>query len=207
MSRQEELENMLTFSLGIVQFVHMLIQTANGNRGGVARSTLYNRETAGSLVRVLPGVFAREDLSMTDENLMQIICMKQPEATLNLISALAYHDITTQIPDYLSVSVPKGTRMPKVLVSPVKAWPSKPEYLRKGRVRHSGVIGKYYVTAPERTLVDCFRYRNKIGLDVFLEALHLGVQKQAFNYAEIEKLARYFHVDRLITPYISTVLS
>ena len=188
----------------------MYIKTVKGNkdaRGGMARSTLYNHEAAGRLVRVMPGVFVDESLALTDANLMQIISVKQPEATMNLVSALAFHGITTQIPAYLSVSLPKGTRMPKVFFSPVKAWACKPGYIRKGRKAHTGEIGKFHVTTPERTLVDCFRHRNKIGLDIFLEALHLGVQKRVFNYAEIERLSRFFHVERQITPYITTALS
>lgn len=188
----------------------MLIKTIQGNkdrRGGLARSTLYNHEANGQLVRVLPGVFADESLSLTEGNLMQIISIKQPMATMNLISALSFHGITTQIPAYLSVSLPKGTRMPKVYVSPVKVWPCKASYVCKGRKSYKGEVGRFYVTTPERTLVDCFRYRNKIGLDIFLEALHLGLQKRAFNFAEIEKLARVFHVERQITPYITTALS
>ena len=194
----------------MIQFFQMTIKTVKGNkdaRGGLARSTLYNQEAAGCLVRVMPGVFADESLPLTDANLMQIISMKQPEATMNLISALAFHGITTQIPAYLSVSLPKGTRMPTVFSSPVKAWACKPGYIRKGRKTHTGEIGKFRVTTPERTLVDCFRHRNKIGLDIFLEALHLGIQKHMFNYAEIENLARFFHVERQITPYIATALS
>lgn len=172
----------------------------------VSHGTLYYREATGKLTRVLPGLFVSAGVALTQEALMQMITLRQPRAVMNLISALSSHGMTTEIPAYLSVALPRGVHMPKVLVSSVKTWRCKADYLKIGCARKQGEWGSYRVTSPERTLVDCFRYRNKLGIDIFLEALTLGLRKNLLNLPNLAELSRLFHVDKLITPYIATAL-
>ena len=58
----------------------------------------------------------------------------------------------------------------------------------------------------ERTLVDCFRYRNKLGIDIFLEALTISLRKRLLHLPTLADFSRVFHVEKLITPYITTAL-
>ena len=167
----------------------------------------YYRESIGKLQRVMPGVFIDAAVSLTDEVLLQIIGTRQPDIVMNLISALSYHKMTTQIPAYLSVFAPKGAYIPKVFACPVKAWGCKPEYLQCGCEKKMGSYGEYKITTPERTLVDCFRYRNKIGIDIFLEALTLGLNKKLINLTSVAEIARFFRVETNMMPYIRTALN
>ncbi len=80
----------------------------------------------------MPGVFVEADASMSDINVMQWLTLRQPHSIMNLISALSFHQATTQIPQYLSVALPRGVRLPKVLVMPVKAWFVTPSLLLDG---------------------------------------------------------------------------
>lgn len=165
-----------------------------------SRTTLYNEENRNRLARIMPGVFVEADASMNDLNVMQWLTLRQPHSVMNLISALSFHQATTQIPQYLSVALPRGVRMPKVLVTPVKAWFVSPSLLLDGYEVHQGDYGSFNVTTLERTLVDCFKYRNKIGLDIFMEAINLT--KGKWDAWKLQKEATRLRVLSLITPYL-----
>lgn len=165
-----------------------------------SRTTLYNREETGRLTRIMPGLFVESDASMNTLNVMQWLSLRQPLAVMNLISALSYHEATTQIPQYLSVALPRGTCLPKVLVMPVKAWSVTPSLLQNGCEEHQGDYGSFKVTTLERTLVDCFKYRHKIGLDIFMEALNMA--KGRLNLWQLQKEATLQRVLTLMTPYL-----
>ncbi len=164
----------------------------------------YYRESTGKLQRVMPGVFLDSEVSLTDEVLMQIISVRCPKIVMNLISALSYHGVTTQIPAYLSVAASKGEYVPKVLACPLRVWRCKPEYLLYHCEQKQGSYGEYWVTSPERTLVDCFRYRNKIGIDIFLEALTLAISKKKVDLTVLAEISRFFHVEKNMLPYVQT---
>lgn len=173
-------------------------QTSNNSK----RSTLYRRLAAGELQRVMPGVLMASEELLTDDRMMSLLSERQPAVVMNLISALSYHGLTTQIPDALSVALPRGVRLPRVYGTPVQVWFTRPELLQDAAVEVAGEFGPYRVTTAERTVADCFKYRNKIGLSIFLEALKLSQKKlnPSLLYAEAERL----RVLKQMLPYLKT---
>ena len=165
-----------------------------------SRTTLYNRERKGQLLRIMPGVFISADTDLSTDNLMQWLSMRQPKVVMNLISALWHHRLTLQIPDALSVAAPRGTHIPTMQMVPVQVWYTKPELLKSGVEEASGDYGTYRVTTLERTLVDCFKYRNKLGLSVFTEALDMAGSR--VNPWELQQHAVALHQFRQILPYL-----
>ena len=143
----------------------------------LSRTTPYNRERAGKLLRLMPGFFVPAEAELSSENVMQWLTMRQPKVVMNLISALQHHKITLQIPDALSVAVPRSTHVPTPAGIPLQVWYTEPRFLQEGIIECFGAFGPYRVTSVERTLVDCFKYRNKLGLSVFLEALRMAAPR------------------------------
>ena len=175
------------------------------NAQDLARSTRYRRLSAGALKRVMPGVLIDSLEMVTEESLMSLLSARQPAAVMNLVSALHKHGLTTQIPDALSVALPRGVRMPRVYGYPVQVWYTTPVLLADCTREEEGPHGKYRVTTPERTVVDCFKYRNKIGLSIFLEAL-------AMSHGSLAPEAMYTEARRLrvltaILPYLKSYYS
>lgn len=171
----------------------------------VSMRTMQRRSAAGQLLRVMPGQYVPADVIPTEERVMQWINRMHPTATMNLISALSFHRVTTQIPDYLSVAIPRGSRGPRVLCAPVLYWTTKPDLLDDGYELQQGEYGPFRVTSLERTLADCCKYRNKIGMDVFLEALRLSHAK--VNIPELCRQAEKLRVLSVLTPYLKSLLS
>lgn len=175
------------------------------NAQKLASSTRYRRLAAGALQRVMPGVLIDSGELLTEESLMSLLSARQPAAVMNLVSALHHYGLTTQIPDALSVALPRGVRMPRVYGYPVQVWHTTPALLADCSRDEEGPHGRYRVTSPERTVVDCFKYRNKIGLSIFLEALamsHGSLAPEAM-YAE----ARRLRVLTSILPYLKSYYS
>ena len=169
------------------------------------RSTLYRRLAAGTLQRVMPGVMIGAAEMLTAERLMSLLNGQQPAAAMNLISALHHYDMTTQIPDALSVALPRGVRMPRVHGFPVQVWYTTPKLLEGCIVETRCKHGAFRVTTPERTVVDCFKYRNKIGLAIFLEALKMSHDR--LNPSLLHAEAQRLRVLRGMLPYLKPYYS
>ncbi|MDO4954720.1 MAG: type IV toxin-antitoxin system AbiEi family antitoxin [Akkermansia sp.] len=169
------------------------------------RSTLYRRLAAGTLQRVMPGVMIGAAEMLTAERLMSLLNGQQPAAAMNLISALHHYDMTTQIPDALSVALPRGVRIPRVHGFPVQVWYTTPKLLEGCIVEARCKYGAFRVTTPERTVVDCFKYRNKIGLAIFLEALKMSHDR--LNPSLLHAEAQRLRVLRGMLPYLKPYYS
>lgn len=178
-----------------------------GKNGGalLSPSTRYRQLAAGVLQRVLPGVMIGTGDLLTDERVMPLLHARQPAVVMNMVSALRYHGMTTQIPDALSVALPRGVRMPRTFGFPVQVWYTTPKLLEGCSMVVDGGHGPFLVTTPERTVVDCFKYRNKIGLSIFLEALSMshGRLNASLLHAEASRL----RVLTGVLPYLKSYFS
>jgi predicted transcriptional regulator of viral defense system len=134
------------------------------------------------------------------------VSLRFPNAIICLVSALAYHEITTQIPHTVSVAVSRDSRIPSLDHPPIQAHRFSNEAYTSGIEEHSidGVALKVY--SPEKTLADCFKFRNKIGMDVVLEALKLYKVRKKFRPSELLRYARICRVARVMQPYLEATL-
>jgi predicted transcriptional regulator of viral defense system len=128
--------------------------------------------------------------------------LRFPNAVICLVSALAYHDITTQIPHNISLAVPRGSRLPSLDHPPLLVHRFSDQAYRAGIEEHQidGVSVKIY--SPEKTLADCFKFRNKIGMDVVLEALKLYKARNTFNLVALLNYAKICRVEKVMRPYL-----
>ena len=175
------------------------------NSAAAERNRMYRRLAAGELQRVIPGVMVAADTLLPPEQVMAYLHAKHPSTVMNLISALSYHKMTTQIPDTLSIALPRGVRAPQVYAIPMQVWYTSPELLHDCATEVQSKHGSYLVTTPERTLVDCFKYRNKIGLSIFLEAARMSQGK--LNPSRLHFEAERLRVLNNILPYLKSFFS
>ncbi|RLS59370.1 MAG: transcriptional regulator [Planctomycetota bacterium] len=134
------------------------------------------------------------------------VALKIPNGVLCLISALAWHELTTQIPHEICVAIPRGAEPPRLSYPPVRHfWFSGPAY-SEGIETHAvdGVPVRIY--SREKTLADCFKHRNRIGLDTVLEALKAYRQQGRVNVESLLHYADICRVKRIIRPYLEAVL-
>ena len=173
---------------------------------GITRYMLYSLRDKGIIERVSRGIYRLVELPPVSNPDLVTVSLRFPNAVICLVSALAWHDITTQIPHAVSVAIPKDSRMPSLVYPPIQVHKFSKEAYRSGIEEHliDGVPVKVY--NPEKTLADCFKFRNKIGMDVALEALKLYRTRKKIDLAKLLKYARVCRVEKVMRPYLEATL-
>lgn len=134
------------------------------------------------------------------------VAARIPRAVVCLVSALAFHDITTQIPHAVSIALEKGAEQPRLEYPPLVVHRLSGGALTEGVQEHDvdGVTARVY--SPEKTLADCFRFRNQLGMDIVLEAMKLYKARKPFDVRELMKYAKICRVETVMRPYIEAIL-
>ena len=173
---------------------------------GITRYMLYSLRDKGIIEQVSGGVYRLTELPPISNPDLVTVSLRFPNAVLCLISALSYHNITTQIPHVISVAVPRESRIPKLAYPPVQAHRFSNEAYNSGIGKHviDGVSVKIYT--PEKTLADCFKFRNKLGMDVVIEALRFYKSRQKFNLEELLKYGKVCRVNKIMMPYLEATI-
>jgi len=139
-----------------------------------SRSTspnLYGLRDSGRLQQVSRGLYRLTDLPELGNPDLAAVAVRIPQGVICLISALAFHGITTQIPHQVDVAVPRGTKQPRLQFPPIRIFRFSAPMQRAGIEKHRVDNIEAPVYSAAKTVADCFRFRNRIGLDVALEAL------------------------------------
>ena len=181
------------------------LRMAEALRLGINRKTLYAMRDAGVVKPVSRGVYRLTSLGPLAHPDLVTVAKRIPRGVLCLISALSFHELTTQVPHTIDVALERGTRKPRLDYPPTRYfWFSGPAF-HEGIATHTldGVPVRIY--DPEKTLVDCFRYRNQIGMDVTLEALRLWRERRRKKLDVLLKYARMRRVERAMRPYLEAM--
>ena len=173
---------------------------------GITRYMLYSLRDKGVIEQVSRGIYRLVELPPISNPDLVTVSLRFPNAVICLVSALAYHDITTQIPHDVSVAVSRDSRMPSLDYPPIQAHRFSNEAYKSGIMEHliDGVPIKVY--GPEKTLADCFKFRNKIGMDVVLEALKLYKIRKRIELGELLKYAKICRVEKVMRPYLEATV-
>jgi len=171
-------------------------------RNGISRYTLYSLLDKGEIKQLDRGIYRLATIPSISEPDMAITALRFPKSVISMISALFFHKITTQIPHFVYVAIPRRTRPIRLDYPPVRAFTFSESSYNAGIEEHliDGVKIKIY--CPEKTIADCFKFRNKIGLDVALEALKLYQKRGGTDIHKILEFAKICRVENLIKPYM-----
>lgn len=182
------------------------IHTAEAIRKGIHPRTLYALRDSGTLNQITRGVYRLAELDAVSSPDLVTVASRAPHAVICLISALFFHNLTTQIPHEVSIAIPQNFRIPRIHYPPVAVHKFAPESFEAGIEEHriDGVIVRIY--SPEKTLADCFKFRNKIGMDVALEALKLYKERTKFNLDGLLKYAKICRVEKVMRPYLEAMV-
>ena len=181
------------------------IRTMDAIQAGVHPRTLYQLRDSGSLEVLSRGVYRVKDQDQISDPDLVIVAKRVPQAVICLVSALAYHEITTQIPHFVSIALPKGSETPRLNYPPISVHRFSEEALKAGVETHEVDGVSINVYCPEKTLADCFKFRNKIGMDIVLEGLKFYKARKEVNLAELIKYAKNCRVEKIMQPYLEAM--
>lgn len=172
---------------------------------GISRYMLYRLKDKGIIEQISRGVYRLKDLPPIGNPDLVTVSLRFPNSVICLISALAFHGITTQIPHSVSVAIPRGSRPPSLDYPPVQPHQFSGNAYTTGieTLQIDGVPVKIY--NMEKTLADCFKFRNKIGMDIFLEAFKLYRERKKTDLTKLIKYGKICRIDRAMMPYLEAL--
>ena len=183
-----------------------VLRTSEAIRLGIHPRTLYAMRDAGVLECLSRGLYRIADLPHLSNPDLVAVALKVPKGVICLISALAYHELTTQIPHEVYLALPRGAEPPRLDHPPIRIFWFTGKAFAEGIDTHKvdGVPVRIY--GVEKTLTDCFKYRNKIGLDTAVEALKAYVSGRRIDIDKLMVYARTCRVEKVMRPYLEALL-
>ncbi len=173
---------------------------------GLPKDYLYTLAQEGVIARVGHGLYQWPDKDLGRHQSLAEVCKRVPKAVVALLSALNFHNITTQNPHQIWLAIDRKSWRPEILYPPVRFVTMSGEALSAGIEEHSvdGILIRVF--SPAKTVADCFKYRNKVGLDVVLEALREGWSARKFTMDELYHYAGICRVRKVMQPYLESLV-
>jgi len=184
-----------------------MLRTSDAVRLGTHPRTLYALRDRGELEQVGRGIYRLSSAPPLTNPDLVTVAIRIPRAVICLISALAHHGLTTQVPHEVDIALPSHAQIPKINSIPLRVfWYSDPSFSAGiDAIWIDQVPAKMY--SPEKTLADCFKYRNKIGLDVAVEALRAYRERtRKPDFRALSRFAQIDRVEKVMRPYMEAVL-
>ena len=183
-----------------------LLKTGEALSERIHPRTLYEMHRTGILEQLTRGLYRLADLAPLGNPDLVSVSLKIPNGVICLISALAYHEITTQVPHEVYVALERGTEAPRLNHPPIRIFWFSEQAFTHGIQTHKIDSVPVRIYSLEKTIADCFKYRNKIGLDTAIEALKLYRKKKPFKSEELMQFARVCRVEKVIRPYLEALV-
>ncbi len=183
-----------------------MLRTGAALRAGIHPRTLYQMRDEGVVEQLDRGLYRLSNLPALSNPDLVTVALKIPAGVVCLISALAYHEITNQIPHEVHIALARGAEPPRLRNPPVQVHWFTGRAFTEGIETHKidGIPVRVY--GVEKTLADCFKYRNKLGIETVLEALRLYLSRKRPKVDEVMKFARVCHVEKVMRPYLEALL-
>lgn len=172
---------------------------------GVTHYQIQRMVAEGWVERVGPGLYRLADAEATEMETITMVASAVPHAIVCLLSALRVHDIGTQAPRQVWLAIDRKARKPRRLPAAARIVRYSGQMLTYGVITQTMQGAEVRITTPARTVVDCFRYRNKVGLDVALEALHDALRSRKATVSEIDRAAEVCRIRTVMAPYLESL--
>jgi len=172
---------------------------------GISRRTLYAMHADGILERLSRGVYRLTSLPGLEAPDLVAVTTRIPNGVVCLISALAVHELTTQVPHAVDIAIARGTEKPRIDYPPVNIYWFSNKAFSSGIETHMVDGKRIRVYGAEKSIADAFKYRNKIGLDVALEALRTWRSRRRSKIEQLLEYARVCRVARVLRPYLEAM--
>ena len=183
-----------------------ILRTAQAKKLGIAEPILAQMYKAGLLVKESRGLYRLAGMSPLSYPDFVQVSIKVPNSVICLVSALNYHNLTTQIPYQVYIALPRAQTAPRFEYPPLNIIHLSDEAYQAGIEEYllDSICVRIY--CREKTVADCFKFRNKIGQDVALEALKDYLRQPERNLDKLQRYARIDRVEKVIRPYIEAAL-
>ncbi len=182
-----------------------LVRAREVAAAGYPTALLYRLRDRGELEQVGPGLFRDPDADLTERHSYAEVAKLVPAGVICLLSALSFHEIGTQNPWQVWIALEKGSQRPRSPGLPLKTVWFSGDAMEEGVERHEVEGVDVRVFSAAKTVADLFKFRNKVGVDVAIEALREGLERRIFSRDQILHFARICRVERVMKPYLQAL--
>jgi predicted transcriptional regulator of viral defense system len=173
---------------------------------GLDRPMLQRLLQQGQLQRIDRGLYTTPDAEVSENHTLAEVATHTPNAVVCLLSALRFHGLTTQNPHETWIAIDGKAHQPRSTHIPMRVARFSGAALSEGQEMHNIEGVKVRIYNPAKTVADCFKFRNKIGIDVAIEALRECVHTKRCTPSEIMRYAHICRVDNIIRPYLEALM-
>jgi len=189
-------------ALSIFKNLGGILRTSDALSAGIHPRTLYKLRDEGYITKLDRGVYKLTNGPPLSNPDIAIVTARVPNAKICLLSALDFHQMTKEIPHKVHIAIARTQRDPKIDYPPIEVYRFTDESFSEGVEKHEIDGQTIQVYNPAKTIADCFKFRNKIGKEVALEALQTGLEQKNIEVKEILKYAKICRVENIIKPYM-----
>ena len=184
-----------------------MLRTGKAIRLGIHPRTLYALRDTGEIESIGRGLYRLASAPPLTAPDWVAIALRVPSVVICLISALAHHGLTTQIPHAIDLALSSHSQVPHLDGLPIRVfWFSEPAFSAGVQVTNIDRV-PIRIYSPEKTIADCFKYRNKVGLDIAIEALRTyREQHKRPNRRALVHYAQVCRVEKIMRPYLEAIL-
>ena len=183
-----------------------LVRPRDVEARGIARESLLRLYRQGLLVRQARGVYALPDSPVTEHHSLAIAAKRTPGGVICLLSALRFHGLTTQDPHEVWMAIDFKAHKPSAASPALRVVRFSGPALLEGIEHHTLEGVRVPVYSAAKTVADCFKYRNKLGVDVAIEALRDALRARKTTVDEIHRFAKVCRVANVIRPYLESAV-
>jgi len=183
-----------------------ILRTSQAKRLGIDTKTIAEMHESGLLQRLGRGLYRLSEMPPLQHPDLVQVALRVPHAVICLISALAFYNLTTEVPHKVYIALPQTVRQPRINYPPLDViWLSQAGY--EAGIEEQlldGVVVPIY--EKSKTITDCFKFRNKVGKEVAIEALKQYVWQPNADITELLHYAQINRVERIMRPYLEAIL-
>jgi predicted transcriptional regulator of viral defense system len=191
----------------VVQTIRRLgiVRPADLEAHGIPRRELYRLVRQGQVAREARGIYVAHEHTYTAEHTLAQVAKRVPRGVLCLLTALRFHGLTTQAPSEVWIALPEKARKPSLDYPHLRVTRFSGAALSEGIETHRLENVDVRVYSAAKTVADCFKYRNKVGIDVAVEALRDFSRRHRGGATELARFARICRVTRVMQPYLDAI--
>ena len=182
-----------------------ILRSSEAIMEGIHPRILYELRDQGIIELLQRGIYALVDLPDIEEPDLVVISRIMPEAVICLISALYFHRLTVQIPRWIDVAVVRNYVPPTVKYPPIRIHYFSNKFYKVGIEKYNFGGAKVKIYSKEKSIIDCFRLRKKIGIEIAIEALKNYLKQDNININLLLKFAKESRVIKILQPYLQAL--
>ena len=180
------------------------LRAAQALECGIHPRDLYEMRDTGKIVQLSRGVYRLAEIEESVNSDLAVVATRVSDGVICLISALSFHEITSEIPQEVFLAIPRRKDTPRISFPPTRSFRFSDDTIVAGVEKRPICNAEVKIFSMEKTIADCFKFRNRIGIRVALEGMKMCLAKNG-SRVKILEYARICRVERIISPYLEAI--